>query len=211
MGTPVVSAAVEGIVDDAVVRKLLAHSGGQVGTVYGRKGKSYLQQRIHGFGQAEGRLDQCRTEVAAEGNPAGHGPPFTQRSAGGAGLYVADDRIRDREMASGRCRQACGKPGPRYSLLEAAGGRCERGHRVYEHLLKAPTVRFLLADDAGAGKTIMAGLLIRELKLRGLIERILVVCPANLSFQWQREMREKFAEEVPGVQGKRHPKPVVPI
>ena len=66
---------------------------------------------------------------------------------------------------------------------------------VYEHLLKAPTVRFLLADDAGAGKTIMAGLLVRELKLRGLIERILVVCPANLSFQWQREMREKFDEE----------------
>ena len=66
---------------------------------------------------------------------------------------------------------------------------------VYEHLLKAPTVRFLLADDAGAGKTIMAGLLLRELKLRGLIERILVVCPANLSFQWQRELREKFDEK----------------
>ena len=66
---------------------------------------------------------------------------------------------------------------------------------VYEHLLKAPTVRFLLADDAGAGKTIMAGLLLRELKLRGLIERILVVCPANLSFQWQRELREKFGEK----------------
>ena len=65
---------------------------------------------------------------------------------------------------------------------------------VYEHLLKLPTVRFLLADDAGAGKTIMAGLLIRELKLRGLVERVLVVCPANLAFQWQREMREKFDE-----------------
>jgi len=65
---------------------------------------------------------------------------------------------------------------------------------VYEHLLKLPTVRFLLADDAGAGKTIMAGLLIRELKLRGLIERVLVVCPANLTFQWQRELREKFDE-----------------
>ena len=66
---------------------------------------------------------------------------------------------------------------------------------VYEHLLKAPTVRFLLADDAGAGKTIMAGLLVRELKLRGLAERILVVCPANLGFQWQRELREKFDEQ----------------
>ena len=66
---------------------------------------------------------------------------------------------------------------------------------VYEHLLKAPTVRFLLADDAGAGKTIMAGLLFRELKLRGLIERVLVVCPANLAFQWQRELKEKFDEQ----------------
>ena len=56
---------------------------------------------------------------------------------------------------------------------------------AYHHLLKLPTVRFLLADDAGAGKTIMAGLLVRELKLRGLVERILVVCPANLAFQWQ--------------------------
>ena len=66
---------------------------------------------------------------------------------------------------------------------------------VYEHLLKLPSVRFLLADDAGAGKTIMAGLLVRELKLRGLAERILVVCPANLTFQWQRELREKFDEK----------------
>ena len=65
---------------------------------------------------------------------------------------------------------------------------------VYEHLLKLPTVRFLLADDAGAGKTIMAGLLVRELKLRGLVERVLVACPANLAFQWQRELKEKFDE-----------------
>ena len=65
---------------------------------------------------------------------------------------------------------------------------------VYEHLLKLPSVRFLLADDAGAGKTIMAGLLVRELKLRGLAERVLVVCPSNLTFQWQRELKEKFEE-----------------
>lgn len=66
---------------------------------------------------------------------------------------------------------------------------------VYDHLLKLARVRFLLADDAGAGKTIMAGLLIRELKLRGLAERILIVCPANLTFQWQRELKEKFDEK----------------
>lgn len=66
---------------------------------------------------------------------------------------------------------------------------------VYDYLLKLARVRFLLADDAGAGKTIMAGLLIRELKLRGLAERILIVCPANLAFQWQRELKEKFDEK----------------
>jgi superfamily II DNA or RNA helicase len=72
---------------------------------------------------------------------------------------------------------------------------------VYDHLLKLAQVRFLLADDAGAGKTIMAGLLVRELKLRGLIERILVVCPANLAFQWQRELKEKFDEKFEVVKG----------
>ncbi len=66
---------------------------------------------------------------------------------------------------------------------------------VYEYFMKLPSVRFLLADDAGAGKTIMAGLLLRELKLRGLAERILIVCPANLTFQWQRELKEKFDQQ----------------
>ncbi len=72
---------------------------------------------------------------------------------------------------------------------------------VYDYLLKLARVRFLLADDAGAGKTIMAGLLIRELKLRGLAQRILVVVPANLSFQWQRELREKFEEKFLVIKG----------
>ena len=52
-----------------------------------------------------------------------------------------------------------------------------------------------MTDNAGAGKTIMAGLLIRELKLRGLAERTLIVCPANLTFQWQRELKEKCDEK----------------
>jgi SNF2 family DNA or RNA helicase len=65
---------------------------------------------------------------------------------------------------------------------------------VYDYFLKLPRIRFLLADDPGAGKTIMAGLLIKELKIRGLIERTLIVSPANLTFQWQREMQDKFHE-----------------
>src|SRR5437773_11993072 len=65
---------------------------------------------------------------------------------------------------------------------------------VYDYFLRLPRIRFLLADDPGAGKTIMAGLLIKELKIRGLIKRTLIVTPANLSFQWQREMKDKFRE-----------------
>lgn len=72
---------------------------------------------------------------------------------------------------------------------------------VYDFLLKPPRIRFLLADDAGAGKTIMAGLLIRELKLRHLIERVLIVVPANLTFQWQRELKEKFDESFTPIKG----------
>ncbi|RME58808.1 helicase, partial [Candidatus Parcubacteria bacterium] len=65
---------------------------------------------------------------------------------------------------------------------------------VYDYFLKLPRIRFLLADDPGAGKTIMAGLLIKELKIRGLVKRILIIAPANLTFQWQREMQDKFRE-----------------
>ena len=65
---------------------------------------------------------------------------------------------------------------------------------VYDYFLRLPRIRFLLADDPGAGKTIMAGLLIKELKIRGLIKRILIITPASLSFQWQREMKDKFRE-----------------
>ena len=65
---------------------------------------------------------------------------------------------------------------------------------VYEYFLKVPRIRFLLADDPGAGKTIMAGLLIKEMKVRGLIQRTLIITPANLCFQWQRELKDKFRE-----------------
>jgi SNF2 family DNA or RNA helicase len=65
---------------------------------------------------------------------------------------------------------------------------------VYDYFLRLPRIRFLLADDPGAGKTVMAGLLIKELKIRGLVKRVLIITPANLTFQWQREMKDKFRE-----------------
>lgn len=63
---------------------------------------------------------------------------------------------------------------------------------VYDHMLKQPRLRFLLADDAGAGKTIVAGLYIREMLLRRLISRVLVVPPAGLVGNWERELRNLF-------------------
>ena len=72
---------------------------------------------------------------------------------------------------------------------------------VYDYFIKLPRIRFLLADDPGAGKTIMAGLLIKELKIRGLIKRTLIVTPANLSFQWQRELKDKFRETFSVIRG----------
>jgi superfamily II DNA or RNA helicase len=65
---------------------------------------------------------------------------------------------------------------------------------VYDYLLNRPRIRFLLADDPGAGKTIMAGLLLKELKYRGAIENVLIVAPPNLIPNWQKELFEKFDE-----------------
>lgn len=63
---------------------------------------------------------------------------------------------------------------------------------VYGEMLPRQPLRFLLADDPGAGKTIMAGLLIKELIARGDLERCLIVAPGSLVEQWQDELGEKF-------------------
>lgn len=63
---------------------------------------------------------------------------------------------------------------------------------VYHYVLPSPRIRFLIADDPGAGKTIMAGLIIKELQYRRLAQRILIIAPGHLKYQWQREMKERF-------------------
>jgi SNF2 family DNA or RNA helicase len=63
---------------------------------------------------------------------------------------------------------------------------------VYESMLPRQPLRFLLADDPGAGKTIMAGLLMKELIVRGDLQRCLVVCPGSLAEQWQDELFRRF-------------------
>jgi len=65
---------------------------------------------------------------------------------------------------------------------------------AYEHLLTRPVVRALVAHDAGAGKTIIAGIVIKELKRRYGAKRILIVAPAGLTGQWRRELLTKFGE-----------------
>jgi len=65
---------------------------------------------------------------------------------------------------------------------------------VYGFVLQLPRIRFLIADDPGAGKTIMAGLIIKELKLRNLVKRVLIIAPGHLKDQWRREMHDRFEE-----------------
>ncbi len=63
---------------------------------------------------------------------------------------------------------------------------------VYRYLLPLPRIRFLLADDTGAGKTIMAGLILKELLFRGVVGKVLIIVPGGLTRQWVDEMQEKF-------------------
>jgi superfamily II DNA or RNA helicase len=64
---------------------------------------------------------------------------------------------------------------------------------VYDHMLKQTPLRFLLADDAGAGKTIMSGLYIREMKARRLLKRVLIIPPAGLVGNWKSELATLFS------------------
>jgi len=63
-------------------------------------------------------------------------------------------------------------------------------------------IRMLLADDVGLGKTIMIGLVMKELILRKKVDRILIICPSGLQIQWREEMKEKFSEDFTIIKGK---------
>ena len=82
-------------------------------------------------------------------------------------------------------------------LSSLASGVIPLPHQLHvlNRAMERNTIRYILADEVGLGKTIEAGMVIRELKARGLIRRILVVCPTGLVTQWASEMQEKFHEK----------------
>ncbi len=137
------------------------------------------------LGSAEAEI--CGIYLPVEGNgvtPATFQPPDPAM----AGDFVSGRLLRD---------------AARLSLRSGAGpfrclGRINLRPRPYQLVpllmaLRLPTVRLLIADDVGIGKTIEAGLIARELCDRGEIRRMTVLCPPHLCDQWQRELAEKFA------------------
>lgn len=131
----------------------------------------------------EAILSQEEAE-AAFGRTAEGGAKLTTGDADGIRLLVESARIR---LAYAHDRQFA---------VSLSGIRTlpHQIEAVYIRMLPQPRLRYLLADDPGAGKTIMAGLLIKEMKLRQAIERILVLCPAPLTIQWQDELLRWFGE-----------------
>lgn len=82
-------------------------------------------------------------------------------------------------------------------LSSLASGIIPLPHQLHvlNRAMENNNIRYILADEVGLGKTIEAGMIIRELKSRGLVSRILVVCPTGLVTQWASEMQEKFHEK----------------
>ncbi len=82
-------------------------------------------------------------------------------------------------------------------LTSLASGVIPLPHQLHvlNRAMEHNTIRYILADEVGLGKTIEAGMVIKELKARGLVQRVLVVCPTGLVTQWAAEMQEKFHEK----------------
>jgi superfamily II DNA or RNA helicase len=121
-----------------------------------------------------------------------HEPWLDLHTAGSAYEFRADARLFKLAAEALRIRMA-GRFDPMLAVhtsnLEPLPHQIQA---VYGELLNRTPLRYLLADDPGAGKTIMAGLYVKELMLRGDLERCLIVTPGGLVEQWQDELREKF-------------------
>ena len=119
-------------------------------------------------------------------------PSLAVESAGRAWSFDADGHLFRLASEARRIRLAY-LFDPRLAVhLSAVEPLPHQIQAVYGEMLTRQPLRFLLADDPGAGKTIMAGLLVKELALRGDLQRCLVIAPGGLVAQWQDELDQKF-------------------
>lgn len=165
-------AQVRGIQADEIVRVVQVESvGDNALTVYYKDSQGRLSEQML-FRSDEGRLD-----LAEAGRPWAFDAPGEDFKLGLEAYRINLAHLFDPMMAV------------HTSNVEPLPHQISA---VYEAMLPRQPLRFVLADDPGAGKTIMAGLLIRELLMRADAKRILVVSPGSLTEQWQDELLEKF-------------------
>ena len=165
-------AQIRGIQGDEIVRIVQTEPVGEHAlTVYYKDSQGRLNE------QMLFRSDEARLELAVAGRPWAFDAPGADFKLGLEAYRISQAALFDPMMA---VHTSDVEPLPHQISA------------VYEVMLPQQPLRFVLADDPGAGKTIMAGLLIRELLMRADAKRILIVCPGGLTEQWQDELREKF-------------------
>lgn len=165
-------AQVRGVLAEEIVRIVQVEPVGDAAiTVYYKDSQGKLGE------QMLFRSDEPRLELATVGRPWAFDAPGAEFKLGLEAYRISQAALFDPMMAV------------HTSNVEPLPHQISA---VYESMLPKQPLRFVLADDPGAGKTIMAGLLIRELTMRGDAKRILIVSPGSLTEQWQDELLEKF-------------------
>jgi SNF2 family DNA or RNA helicase len=165
-------AQIRGIIQNEIVRVITVEPIGENAvTVY------YKDQAGKIAEQMFFRSDEARLSLAQEGRSWSFDAPGEEFKLGLEAYRISEAALFDPMMAV------------HTSNVEPLPHQISA---VYESMLPRQPLRFVLADDPGAGKTIMAGLFIRELLMRADAKRILIVSPGSLSGQWQDELYEKF-------------------
>ncbi|HLQ84613.1 MAG TPA: DEAD/DEAH box helicase, partial [Salinisphaeraceae bacterium] len=165
-------AQLRGVMADEIVRIVQVEAvGDDAVTVYYKDSQGRLDE------QMLFRSDEARLELAKAGRAWAFDAPGADFKLGLEAYRISQAALFDPMMA---VHTSNVEPLPHQIAA------------VYEAMLPRQPLRFVLADDPGAGKTIMAGLLIRELLMRADARRILIVAPGALTEQWQDELLEKF-------------------